>query len=113
MAAAPQVVEEKGTEEILKYIEALKGEVVVGTQLTENGSRVLKFMQSSDAPFFKAREIGEQLGVASRTVSGSLRKLVNDGYVDKMGSQPTLYSLSEKGKTYIFEGETVNEEDND
>lgn len=112
MAAAPEVVEEKGTKEILDYINALEEVTPKKVGFTENGKKILKFLQSSDAPFLKARDIGDMLNMASRTVSGSLRKLVNDGYVDKMGSNPTLYSITAKGKNYNFEGENVNEESN-
>lgn len=109
MVAAPDVVKEKGTDEILEYIEALKGTTPKKVGFTENGEKILRFLQTSDAPFLKARDIGDALNMASRTVSGSLRKLVNDGYVDKMGSNPTLYSITAKGKNYNFEGENVNE----
>jgi DNA-binding MarR family transcriptional regulator len=108
MVAAPEVVKEKGTEEILEYIEALKGATPKKVGFTENGEKILKFLQTSDSSFLKAKDIGDAIGMASRTVSGSLRKLVNDGYVEKMGTAPVIYSISEKGKNYKFEGE--NEE---
>ena len=43
-------------------------------------------------------DIAEKMFVSSRTVSGSLRKLVTDGYVEKLGENPVIYSLTEKGK---------------
>jgi DNA-binding MarR family transcriptional regulator len=106
MRAAPEVVEEKGSETIMAYIEAMRENTKKQESLTENGARVLAFLQTADSLTFKAKDIGEALGVASRTVSGALRKLVNDGFVDKMGENPTIYSLTEKGKNYnITEGE--------
>ena len=48
----------------------------------------------------KAKDIAEGLGISSRTVSGSLRKLVTDGFVDKVSTNPTIYAISEKGKNY-------------
>ena len=72
--------------------------------LTDNGKLILRYMQeNSDKTLFKAREIAEGLFISSRGVSGALRKLVNDGFADKMGESPVLYSLNEKGKNYIIE----------
>jgi predicted transcriptional regulator len=47
---------------------------------------------------WKARDIAEWLFISSRTVSGSMRKLVSDGFVEKVGSEPTIYSITELGK---------------
>lgn len=105
MAAAPKVVEEKGTPQVMAYIDALKENTKNQTTLTENGARVLTFLQKADSLTFKAKDIGEAIGVSSRTVSGALRKLVNDGFVDKMGESPVIYSITEKGKNYNIEGE--------
>ena len=49
---------------------------------------------------FKAADVGEIIGKPAKAVSGSLRKLVTDGFVEKIGEKPILYALSEKGKTY-------------
>ena len=105
MRAAPEVVEEKGSEQILSYINTLKENTKKNTELTANGALVLDFMQTADSLTFKARDIGEGIGVSSRTVSGALRKLVNDGYVDKIGESPVVYSITEKGKNYNIKGE--------
>jgi Mn-dependent DtxR family transcriptional regulator len=51
----------------------------------------------------KAKDIGDELFISSRTVSGALRKLVNDGFVEKIGQNPVIYTLTEKGKNYNFE----------
>ena len=49
---------------------------------------------------FKARDIANELGVSSRGISGSLRKLVSDGFCEKIGSNPAVYTITEKGKNY-------------
>ena len=49
---------------------------------------------------FKARDIANDLGISSRGVSGSLRKLVTDGFCEKIGSSPAVYVITEKGKEY-------------
>ena len=44
---------------------------------------------------FKAKDICEGLFLASsRTVSGAMRKLITDGYVEKIVGNPVCYSLS-------------------
>lgn len=67
---------------------------------TENGKLVLKYMQDNKEIYnnlFKAKDVGEGLSISSRTVSGALRKLVNDQFVEKVGTNPTIYSLTQKG----------------
>ena len=69
-------------------------------KFTENGKLVLKYMQENREVFnnlFKAKEIGEGLGISSRTASGAMRKLVNDLYIEKIGENPVVYSLTDKG----------------
>jgi len=69
---------------------------------TPNGIIVLKYMQDNKETYnnlFKAKDIGEGLGISSRTASGALRKLVSDGYAEKMGENPVVYSLTDKGVT--------------
>ena len=73
---------------------------------TENGKLVLKFMQDNKDSYnnlFKAKDIGEGLGISSRTASGAMRKLVTDSYVEKVGENPIVYSLTSKGIEAIFE----------
>ena len=68
---------------------------------TENGKKILQYIKDNKDNFnnlFKAKDIGEGINLSSRTVSGSLRKLVNDGYLEKMGENPKVYSLTTKGE---------------
>lgn len=71
---------------------------------TDNGKLVMKYLQdlSNDTPI-KAKEIAEGMFVSSRTVSGSMRKLVSDGFVEKVGQDPVMYALTEKGKNIKIE----------
>jgi predicted transcriptional regulator len=57
-------------------------------------------MQKSDVPMLKARDVAEGLFISSRAVSGSLRKLVNDGFCEKVGQDPVVYALTDKGRNY-------------
>ena len=67
---------------------------------TENGAKVLIWMQENYESYnniLKAKEIGDGLFCSSRTVSGAMRKLITDGYVNKTEGTPTCYSLTELG----------------
>lgn len=89
------------SEDAMTYFIALKGsEDKEKPAFTENGKMVLVYLQENKNIYnnlFKAKEVGEGLNVTSRTVSGALRKLVTDGYVEKMGENPVVYSLTDKG----------------
>ena len=69
-------------------------------KFTENGKLVLHYMQENKDQYnnlFKAKDIGEGLGISSRTASGAMRKLVTDGYVEKIGSDPVVYAVTSIG----------------
>lgn len=88
------------SENVRLYWEAFKGKVEEDKPLfTDNGKLILKFLQEhQEAPMWKARDIAEGLFISSRTVSGAMRKLVTDGFVEKVGQDPTIYSLTSNGK---------------
>lgn len=88
------------TDDIKDYLEILRKEKPDHIEITDNGKVILKYMQDNDVRMSKAKDIAEGLGISSRTVSGSLRKLVTDGFVDKVSTNPTIYAISEKGKNY-------------
>ena len=94
-------------EEAKEYWEAFKitdGKSESG--FTANGKIILQFLQSnSDTDMWKAKDIADQVGLNSRSVSGSIRKLVTDGYVEKLGQNPTIYKITENGKNINIEGE--------
>ena len=96
----------EASEEAQAYWEAFKGKEEVDKPLfTDNGKLILKYLQDhqTDMPMGKAKDIGEGLFISSRAVSGAIRKLVTDGYVEKIGQDPVVYSLTEKGKTITIE----------
>lgn len=69
-------------------------------KFTQNGKLVLKYMQDNKDTYnnlFKAKDIGEGMGISSRTASGAMRKLVTDGWVERIGENPVVYSLTDKG----------------
>lgn len=74
-------------------------------EFTDNGKIILKYLQDtvSDKPRQTSKEIGDGLIMTSRRVSGAIRKLVTDGYVEKVSKDPVVYALTEKGKNKIIE----------
>lgn len=94
------------------YFEALKmgGDAEGSKQgFTENGKAILAFMQESKESYnnlFKSKAIAESIGLTSRVVSGGMRKLCSDGYVEKLdGTSPIIYCLTKKGETVDLSAE--------
>ena len=80
-----------------------------GKEFTENGIKILKAMQDNDEKYlgiFTAKQLGELLFISPRSISGSMRKLISDNYVEKVkGSGGTTYLLTEQGKSLQFDNE--------
>lgn len=89
------------SENVRLYWEAFKGIAEEDKPMfTENGKLILQYLKDNQStPMWKARDIAEGLFISSRAVSGAIRKLVTDGFVEKVGQDPVIYSLTEKGKT--------------
>ena len=92
----------KVDEEAIEYFNLLKAADINNDKpkFTENGKKVLEYMQQNKElhnNVFNAKEVGEGLNVTSRTASGAMRKLVTDGYIEKIGTNPVIYSLTQKG----------------
>lgn len=94
------------TDNVLAFWTALKGDKdVEKPTFTDNGKMVMKYLQAlpSNSPMLKAKDIAEGMLISSRTVSGAMRKLCSDGFVEKIGQDPVMYSLTETGKQTIIE----------
>lgn len=100
MKAAPQI---EMTEGAKIYYDALTKTVDDKPVLTDNGKMILKYLQTQPIASYKAKDIAEGLFVSSRTISGAIRKLITDGFVDKIGESPVCYCITEKGKNYSIE----------
>ena len=103
ITAAPAV---QPNEEAKLYWDAFCGLDENGEKplFTDNGKLILKFLQEhQDTPMWKARDIAEGLFISSRAVSGAMRKLCDDGFVEKAGQEPVVYALTEKGKNFVIE----------
>lgn len=79
---------------------------------TESGLAILEYLQSCDTTSWKAKDIADGMIISSRKISGAIRKLVTDGFVDKYGQNPVIYSLTEKGKNFDIDGYKNNLNEN-
>ena len=97
------------TENVIAYLNILKEVKDEKPVLTENGKIILQYLQeNANIRCWKAKDIAERIGISSRGASGTMRKLVNDGFCEKIGQDPVIYSLTEKGKNFeIIEGENI------
>lgn len=92
------------TENVIAYLNLLKEVKDEKPVLTQNGAPILKHLQEhQEVKMWKAKDLAEQIGITSRGVSGAMRKLVNDGFCEKMGNNPSVYVLTEKGKNFKIE----------
>lgn len=98
------------SENVQSYLDALRSDKSEAKkEFTSNGEAILRWLQSAPAGMYKARDIAENMNVGSKAVSGAMRKLVTDGYVEKVGKDPVVYTISDKGKEVIFNNEGDNE----
>ena len=102
MEASPDLTQKLMTDNIKNYLTILADEKTK-SPLTENGKNILIYLQHNipEGPF-KSSDVSIGLGVSSRGIAGSMRKLVNDGFVNKMGKDPCIYELTEKGRNFII-----------
>ena len=106
MEAAPDVTNQMSPA-VKNYIELFTNEDDSKSTLTDNGKLILNYMkenQSStgDIVMLKAKDTALGLDVPSRNVSGAMRKLVTDGFVEKIGKDPVIYILTDKGKDFAI-----------
>ena len=72
---------------------------------TEKGKIIFQFMKDNKETYnnmFKAKDIGEKLAISSRGAAATIRKLITDGYVEKFGDEPVVYSLTILGENFNF-----------
>lgn len=103
-------IDQEYQKDAIEYFNMLKSSDLEDSKpkFTENGKKILQWMQENKDTFnnmFKAKDVGEGIQATSKTASGALRKLVTDGYVEKIGSDPVVYSLTSSGIEATFEEE--------
>lgn len=104
MNANPDLTNKLMTEDIEAYLKILAEVKDDKPVLSENGKIILEFLQEHlDNRLWKSKDIAEQIGLGSRSVSGAMRKLCNDGFCEKIGKDPCIFALTEKGKTFVIE----------
>lgn len=70
--------------------------------VTENGRKIIQTMRDNEKAYlgvFTSKQIGEILFMPARSVSGAMRKLIAEQYVEKKSVNPIAYALTDKGKT--------------
>lgn len=82
-----------------------KKDVPKKNELSDKAKLILKYLQTlpDGTPGLKSKDIADAIEISSRSVSGSMRKLVTEAYVEKLGSDPCYYAITEKGKNIIIE----------
>lgn len=74
------------------------------SMFTDNGKLIMLYLQGlTDATPMKAKDMAYAMGLSSRTISGSMRKLCSDGFVEVLGDSPKFYTLTETGKNIVIE----------
>jgi Mn-dependent DtxR family transcriptional regulator len=71
--------------------------------MTEAGEKVLRYMLENEKIYsnvFCAKVIGEGLFIHARSVTGAMRKLITDGYVEQVGQNPVSYSLTDTARSW-------------
>ena len=103
---------DKELNDALEFFEELKNNKVKNSNtMTENGIKILSWMQENVekmSNMFTSKEIAEALFTSGRSIAGSMKKLIKDGYVEKTGgfdfnNTPVKYSLTEAGKNCQLE----------
>lgn len=89
-------------DEAMAYFETLKAiKETTKVDITENGKNIILFMQANEEKannLFYAKDIAEGMFVSSRAVSGAMRKLVTDSFVEKLTENPIVYAITDKGR---------------
>lgn len=94
------------SDEAVDFLKELMEKNSAENILTDTGKKILKSMFTNGEAYlnvFSSKQLGELLFMSARSVSGSMRKLVSEEYVEKAGSNPVTYKLTEKGKTLVKE----------
>lgn len=92
--------QENVSTEIQACLESLKASIKERPVFTEKGLAIFRAMRALNAENLKAKDIAAAMEIPAKTVSGSMKRLVDDGFVSAYGKNPSLYTLTEYGKNY-------------
>lgn len=105
----------KEVKDFYEFLQSQSENYIEKPLLTESGLLILEYMQENNKNL-KAKDIADGLGINSRKISGAMRKLVSDHFVNKFGQNPVIYSLNEKGLNFDikeYKNSIKDEETND
>lgn len=103
---------DENVKELQGFLAAMDATTSNKPAFTEIGLDILAYLQQGHEKNNKAKDIAEGMGLPSKKISGAMRKLVSDGYAEKFGQNPVIYSLTEQGKNFNIEDykETLSNE---
>ncbi len=90
-------------EDAMNYFTEFKnGTVKNSSVITEKGIIVLEYLQAQGASYVcSAKMLAEALNLNARSVSGTMRKLLNDGLVEKVTTiSPITYQITDLGREF-------------
>jgi predicted transcriptional regulator len=107
------VEEDEDVKDLHSFLAAMTSTTSNKPAFTEIGLDILAYLQQGHEKNNKAKDIAEGMNLPSKKISGAMRKLVTDGYVEKFGQNPVIYSLTEQGKNFDITSykETLNNEE--
>lgn len=94
------------SEEAINFLDELITKNASENILTEVGRKILISMSNNKDTYlgvFSAKQLGELLFMSARSISGSMRKLVTEQYVEKVGQNPVTYKLTDLGESLVKE----------
>lgn len=68
--------------------------------ITDKGIAILNAMRELGTDWITAKALSEEMDMTSRSISGSMKKLVTDGFIEKLSGNPASYKLTQKGLSY-------------
>ena len=95
-----EVEMDEDAKDLYSFLTAISDPISNKPAFTEIGLEILEYLQHGHEKNNKAKDIAEGMNLPSKKISGAMRKLVTDGYVEKFGQNPVIYSLTEKGKNF-------------
>lgn len=94
--------------EAQEFLEELKLKSLETPEFTEKGLKILMCMQDNKDKYmnvFSSKILGELLFASPRSISGAMKKIIAQGYVEKVGQNPVSYGLTPKGMEYKVDKE--------
>ena len=94
---AKYTFEDNIPQEALDFFEDYKkGKTSGRKEMTDKGYNILVGLKEVN-DWITAKALGERLDISGRSVSGTMRKLIEDGFVEKQAGNPAAYKITDKG----------------